>query len=907
LKRPQSHTQAVWLEDEALMIGKTLGHYQITEKLGEGGMGVVYKARDTHLDRFAALKVLPPEKVSDPDRKRRFIQEAKAASALNHPSIITIYDIDQADGVDFIAMEYVAGKTLDELIPRRGMRLSLALKYAVQIADALARAHGVGIIHRDLKPSNVMVDEHGLVKVLDFGLAKLTEAAGPEAETAATRTGSGTVLGTAAYMSPEQAEGKRIDTRSDIFSFGSMLYEMLTGLRAFRGDTRASPIASILREEPKPISQVMEGLPRDAEKIVRRCLRKDPEYRIQTMADLRVALAELKEESDSGALESAGLGLGGTVVRGRRWWVGAVAGMAVTIVALGIAGWFWINPARQTPPDAPMIAKPLVTYPGDLRMPTFSPEGDRIAFSWNGEKQDNSDIYVRLIGPGEPQRLTTNPARDFNPAWSPDGKFIAFLRELQATPQFGVFVIPALGGTERRIAEIDRVWYSMSFWNLTWSPDNKWLVTADRQPYGLHLISVETGEKRRLTSPPKYGGDGGASFSPDGHSLAFARMLDLGLGDVYRISLTDDYEPKGEPERLTYENRDIASPVWTRDGSQILYSSGNWWTSGRVVRRIALSGPKGSSGYPTVQESFGEDAWELAISATSRRLVYHRGYSDSNIYRIELRGKDGRVGAPERLIASTRVEKIPEYSPDGKTIAFTSTRSGSQEIWLCNADGSNQRQLTFMGGPLVSCSRWSPDGKTLVFDSRKEGSSDLYLISSEGGSPRRLTSDPGYEGQPRWSGDGKWIYFKSDRSERAEVYRMPAGGGEAVQVTGQGGHYAFESPDGKWLYYSKEMPGGFAIWKVPVGGGEEDRFNPGPIGGQEFNFVVVDDGIFFTKDAKAGGTLEFIDFKSGKTRTICQVEKRWGLGIAISPDRRWILCTLDEEGLNDLMLVENFR
>src|SRR5512137_104484 len=286
------------------MIGKTLGHYQITDKLGEGGMGVVYKARDTHLDRFAALKVLPPEKVSDPDRKRRFIQEAKAASALNHPSIITIYDIDQADGVDFIAMEYVAGKTLDELIPRKGMRLSLALKYAVQIADALARAHGAGIIHRDLKPSNVMVDEHGLVKVLDFGLAKLTETAGPEAETVSTRTGEGAIVGTVAYMSPEQAEGKHIDARSDIFSFGSMLYELLTGQRAFRGDTRASTIASILREEPKPSSQAAEGWPREADNIVRRCLRKDPENRFQTMADLKVALSELKEESDSGVLET---------------------------------------------------------------------------------------------------------------------------------------------------------------------------------------------------------------------------------------------------------------------------------------------------------------------------------------------------------------------------------------------------------------------------------------------------------------------------------------------------------------------------------------------------------------------------------------------------------------------------
>src|SRR5512136_778373 len=315
------------------MIGQTISHYKILEKLGEGGMGVVYKAEDTHLERLVAIKVLPPERVADPERKRRFIQEAKAASALNHPNIITIHDIDQAEGIDFIAMEYVAGKTLDESIPRKGMRLSLALKYAVQIADALARAHGAGIIHRDLKPSNVMVDEHGLVKLLDFGLAKLTEASGPEEETAATRTGAGTVLGTAAYMSPEQAEGKNIDTRSDIFSFGSMLYEMLTGQRAFRGDTRASTIASILREDPKPISQVAEGMPRDAEKIVRRCLRKDPEHRFQVMADLRVALEELKEEFDSGALETEG-GIKPKPRRRLLWVIGLVAGLVV--VAVGV-------------------------------------------------------------------------------------------------------------------------------------------------------------------------------------------------------------------------------------------------------------------------------------------------------------------------------------------------------------------------------------------------------------------------------------------------------------------------------------------------------------------------------------------------------------------------------------------
>jgi serine/threonine protein kinase len=287
------------------MIGKTVSHYRILEKLGSGGMGVVYKAEDTKLGRTVALKVLPPERVADPNRKRRFVQEARAASALNHPNIIIIHDIDEAEGVHYIAMEHVEGKTLDRLIARHGLRVNEALKYAVQMAAALAKAHSAGIVHRDLKPTNVMVTDDGLVKVLDFGLAKLTEAAPTgDAETAVTvepTTEEGTIVGTVGYMSPEQAEGKPVDARSDVFSFGSVLYEMLTGQRAFQGETKVSTIAAILREEPKPLSQVVEGLPREVERIVKRCLRKDPAHRVQHMDDLKVALEELKEESDSGA------------------------------------------------------------------------------------------------------------------------------------------------------------------------------------------------------------------------------------------------------------------------------------------------------------------------------------------------------------------------------------------------------------------------------------------------------------------------------------------------------------------------------------------------------------------------------------------------------------------------------
>jgi len=273
------------------MIGKTISHHSIVEKLGEGGMGVVYKARDTHLDRYVAIKVLPAEKVADPDRKRRFVHEAKAASALNHPNIIHVYDIDQAEGTDFISMEYVDGRTLDKLIPPGGMPLSETVKYAVQIADALAAAHTAGIVHRDLKPANVMVTEKGLIKVLDFGLAKLSPLAG--IENAQTVTVAGTISGTLSYMSPEQAEGRSVDGRSDIFSLGAMLYEMASGIRAFERDSGISTLAAVLREQPPPLRTV----PPDLAAIISRCLAKNPGDRLQRADDIKLALLQIGQSA----------------------------------------------------------------------------------------------------------------------------------------------------------------------------------------------------------------------------------------------------------------------------------------------------------------------------------------------------------------------------------------------------------------------------------------------------------------------------------------------------------------------------------------------------------------------------------------------------------------------------------
>jgi len=515
------------------------------------------------------------------------VQEAKAASALNHPNIITIYDISSEDGTDFIVMEYVQGKMLDALVPRKGLRLNETLKLSIQMADALAKAHSAGIIHRDLKPTNVMVTDDGLVKVLDFGLAKLTEASDSGDErTLQSQTDEGTIVGTVSYMSPEQGEGKKVDARSDIFSFGSVLYEMATGQQAFHGDSKMSTLAAILHKDSKPVSEVKEDVPHDLEKIINRCLRKDPSRRFQAMPDLKVALQELKEESDSDTLVPAP---GPQQTRHRRviWGLGLIVLVCAVAVALRIE-----RPPVKAP-EGPLTAVPLTSYPGIEMQPSFSPDGNQVAFAWNGEKQDNFDIYVKLIGAGEYLRLTTHPAEDYSPAWSPDGRFVAFLRNL-SEDKTAVLLVPSIGGSERTLAETAD---PLSVNNLpppylTWSPDGSSLVIADKdsayEPFSLYLLSIETGEKQKLTFPPdKLVGDSGPSFSPDGRTLAFSRSVDGGVYDLYLLGTSEGLKPLGEPKRLTSSNRNTTYPVWTPNGQEVVFSSG---FNNLSLWRVATSG-----------------------------------------------------------------------------------------------------------------------------------------------------------------------------------------------------------------------------------------------------------------------------------------------------------------------------
>ncbi len=860
-----------------LAAGRRISAYQVISKLGAGGMGEVYLAEDTRLGRRVALKVLPRELADDAAGKARLIHEARAASALNHPNIVTLHDIGSEGGIDFLVMEYLAGKPLTEMIPRRGMPVKEALRCAVQIADALASAHAEGIVHRDLKPGNVMVTEEGLAKVLDFGLAKKF-VVGPEAETETKLTTEGAVLGTVAYMSPEQAEGKPVDARSDIFSFGALLYEMVTGRRPFERDSNLSTLAAILHQEPKPVHEVAPQTPLELEQIIARCLRKDPTRRFQHIDDVRVELEELRQETGVPAPQ--------TGVPRRRRWLSVLVAIAV-VLALSLI-WWW----RQPPAAGELRAVPLASFAGRTWGPSLSPDGNRVAFVWNGEKQDSSQIYVMQIGGGAPVRITNQAGLPFSLAWSPDDRHIAFLRRFEGD-RSAIMLVPPFGGPERKLAEI-----AGALCCLSWTPDARWLAfparNSPQEPSCVWVLSVDTGERRRLTFPrvaPGCLGDWFPSFSPDGRTLAFGRYVKSWVASPYALSLSRDLTPEGEPRRLTDRvYGEVFGIAWLPGGGEIVFSAGP--DGAHSLWRLAVSGRSDPVRLPYA----AEDADSPVIAR--RRLVYGWFKRETNLWRL-----DTRTGERTMLIgsASARHNDFPQYSPNGHKIAFNSTRSGSLEVWRCDADGSDCLQLTSYGGPQLGTPRWSPDGQSIAFDCRVTGQPTVYIVGADGGTPRLLAQDAYV---PSWSRDGRWIYFASGRSGRVEVWKMPAAGGPAAQVTRNGGGAAFESGNGKYLYYDKDLMafGTDSLHRVPVEGGEEVQVVPTL---QYWaNFGVTAKGVYFMPDSR---TIRFLDPGSGRVSTLATLEKDAEFGLCVSPDDRFVVWPQQDRQSSELMLVDNFR
>ena len=874
------------------MIGKKLSHYTITAKLGEGGMGVVYEALDAHLGRTVALKLLPHDALTNAARKQRFVQEAKAASALNHPHIVTIYDIDRADGTDYIAMELVHGRTLEQVLLRGKLRLADALKYGVQIADALAAAHAAGIVHRDLKPGNVMINERSCVKVLDFGLAKLTDP-GETTEEDETRTEravteEGTVVGSAPYMSPEQAEGRKVDARSDIFSFGSVLYEMLTGKRAFRGANRTATLAAILKEEPEPASKLVPDLPREVERVVTRCLRKDLDRRSQSMAEIRVALQDLKEESEFGSL---GTPASVAIRRRPRWPYYAAGGL---LGAAAIAS-FWLNGPRETA-VSPLHARVLTSFVGRQSEPSLSPDGNQFAFTWDGDVPNGLlHIYISLIGKGTPIRLTPENEEATGAAWSPDGQWMAYRRRLVSpSTATELQVMPALGGPSHKIAS------GIMSYPLSWSPDAKWLLWTQRagpkRVPSIHAGLAVGGDAHRLLEPPPLAvSDTEPAVSPDGGKLVFNRCLDDFDCDLYLAGFQDG-ESTGATTQLTHDHQIKRNPRWTNDGKEIVYIAGDP-TSELLFDRVPVSG-----GRPRRIEAIGANATYFTLAPKSNRLLYSTVSINYDIRRVDLNEAEAK---PERFLASTRYEGEPSYSPDGKQIVFSSNRGGVRQIWVADSLGTNPSPLTSFSDGVAGSPKWSPDGQFIVFDARPAGNADIYIMPAGGGAAKRLTDYPGQDHIPTWSPDSRWIYFGSTRAGGHEIFRMRPDGSAVQQLTHNGGYYGVVAPDGKWLYYSVPFKG---LWKIPSEGGKATQVLEPVSLVREFAFVVTARGICAVGADQSGGFPAVLyPFGEGKPRTLVTLSRIPYIFPEVSPDGRWFLYTAPDDAIREIMLVEDFR
>ncbi len=884
------------------MIGHTISHYKITEKLGEGGMGVVYKAEDTKLDRPVALKFLAPHLLRDDEARKRFEREAKAAARLDHPNICTVYEIDEAEGRTFIVMAFLEGRPLSERIKEGPLKLPEALSVAGQTAEGLEAAHEKGITHRDIKPDNLMLmaGSRGLVKVMDFGLAQL--AGGSKF------TREGTTLGTMTYMSPEQAEGAETDSRTDIWSLSVVLYEMVAGQPPFRGDYDQVVVYSLMNETPEPLTAVRTGVPQELERIVNKCLAKQPASRYQGVNDLLVDLRELQKEQQADAATRARPAPPPTPQSHRTPWL--LAGAAV-LMALAVAAGAFLGLFESEKPvtEQSLQTTPLTTYSGSEQTPAFSPDGKQVVFSWNGEKEDNFDLYTLPIGGTTPQRLTTDPAEDSSPAWSPDGRFIAFLRRPPGDRLADVLIKPAIGGPERKVDRVHRSFFLPQA--ITWSPGGSHLIVVDRSAtqdsFALFSLSVEGGEKVALTSPPADSwGDESPAFSPNGDTLAFARWTSYDIANIHLLPLTGDLEPDGDPERPAVGDQSAYDPNWTADGKEIVYLAGRRF--GAELWRVEVSG-----GAEPERVGSGVSAGSFALSPLGDRLAYVQGQVDPNIYRWRRSLSAGNLNPRSRFLSSTKFEQRPQYSPDGGRIAFVSNRSGERGVWLADADGSNARFLGLGTGTQQDNVSWSPDGRRLAIDMLEDGNWDIYVVSPAGGNPLRLTDHPADDFAPSWSHDGSVVYFESRRGGPTDIWKVSAAGGKPVRITREGGFHPAESPDGRFVYYAKELASPTTLWKASVAGGEETEVL-GPMVG--FSFAIVPKGIYFPEppepgDPEAVFSVRFFDFATEGRETIFtlppNVRPSGSGGLAVSPDEQTILYAHWDNESSDLMLVEGLQ
>ena len=736
------------------VIGRTLAHYKVIEKIGAGGMGDVYRARDTKLGRDVALKVLPPAAARDEERRRRFEREAKAIASLQHPHIVTIHSIEETDGVHFLTMELVGGKDLNDLLAPGGLPLDRVFEIGIPLADAAHAAHERGVVHRDLKPGNVMVDEARRVKVLDFGLAKLTQTmdvAEGATITAGDSTQAGRILGTVAYMSPEQAEGKDLDRRSDIFSLGVILYELLTGERPFEGESLASTMSAILRDTPLPVTDRRPTLPRDADRIVRRCLAKDPARRYQTALDVRTELEELRAEMDSGIHAAT---TQGTAVPSRRPRLSVLLG-ALALIVIAVTTTLQLRNGGRAP-TIHYVPRPITaTHAWDAH-PRWSPDGKSIAFVRMAS--GHADIYVKPVDGGPAVLRVGGPGDQDVPRWTPDGRYLAYVSLHK--PGSPLYVVPSDGGTPREliVTNIPTLEFDgAEMGDRPWSSDGETLLVSirtDAQRLAVHRVDRSSGRLEQITFPPPGSDDSNATHSFDGKRILFRRTIE-GAGALMLMPAEG-----GEPEVLLHDGFSYSHMAWRPDNRRVVFAAAR----GAVFKSLFQIDVVTRKIDPLWSGT--EDANGLSVSLDDR-VVFSTFSHDQFLYMADV-----ETGERVELTSHAADNRDARVAPDGRAIAYASDRTGNAEIWLHHLDGRPETQFTDDRGHDAKPA-WSPDGRRIVFLSDRDADSfKLFVANTDGGTEPRLLTDQatnwGRGGSSllsnnpvaRWSPDGDAIMYR---------------------------------------------------------------------------------------------------------------------------------------------------